>query len=76
MLHFNPQKMTISSKKTQTKATKLKTHVQLLSFIYTKLVVADVKGIPDFEEFIHVTTSRHIVLLEGFDLIPGSPCHT
>ena len=27
MLHFNPQKMTISSKKTQTKATNLKTHV-------------------------------------------------
>ena len=34
--------------------------MQLLSFIYTELVIANKEGIPDFEEFIHVTTARHV----------------
>lgn len=40
-----------------------KTYMQLLSFVYTELVISDVKGIPDFEEFIHVTTGRHVAFL-------------
>lgn len=45
------------------------THVQLLSFVYAELVIADKKGIPYFEKFIHVTTARHVAFLVGSKLV-------
>ena len=40
-----------------------KAYVQLLSFIYTELIISNVKGISYFEEFVHVTTRRHVAFL-------------
>jgi len=41
-----------------------------LGFVYTELIIADVKGILDFEEFIHVTTSSHVAFLVEVLLVP------
>ena len=47
-----------------------KTYMQLLGFVYTELIIADVEGIPDFEEFIHVTTGSHVAFLVEMMLVP------
>lgn len=44
--------------------------MQLLGFVYTELIIADVEGIPDFEEFIHVTTGSHVAFLVEMLLVP------
>ena len=44
------------------------THVQLLSFVYAELVIANKEGIPYFEKFIHVTSARHVAFLVGSKL--------
>ena len=44
--------------------------MRLLGFVYTELIIADVEGIPDFEELIHVTTSSHFAFLVEMLLVP------